>query len=120
MKKTLIIVLIVFLSFSGCRTVSEEKEQIGKILWLKRHRPDIFENAHKFIDAKDFIIHRLTGQFVTSVDLAVVWWLLDTRKNLNQWDAGLCKLAGITPERLSTVLPSSEIAGHMGFGVTGS
>ncbi|MBN1351948.1 FGGY-family carbohydrate kinase [candidate division KSB1 bacterium] len=102
-----------FLRITGGSPGHTGKEQIGKLLWLKKNLPDIYHNAYKFIDAKDFIIFRLTGEFVTSVDLAVIWWLLDTRNNANQWDAELCKLAGITPERLSIPKPSSTIVGYL-------
>ena len=36
-----------------------------KILWLKRNRPDIYASARKFLNATSFLVHRLTGRFVT-------------------------------------------------------
>ena len=36
-----------------------------KILWLKRNRPDVYARAHKFLNATSFLVHRLTGRFVT-------------------------------------------------------
>lgn len=35
-----------------------------KILWLKRHEPEIYRNAASFHSASDFIVLRLTGQHV--------------------------------------------------------
>lgn len=105
--------LIKFLRITGGTPGHTGKEQIGKILWLREHQPEVFSNAAKFIDAKDYVIHKLTGKFVTSVDVAVVWWLLDTRKNRNQWHPELCKLAGITPDKLSEVRGSSAIVGAL-------
>lgn len=103
--------LIKFLRITGGSPGHTGKDQIGKIFWLQKHKPDIFAETHKFIDAKDYIIYRLTGKFITSVDLAVIWWLLDTRKNRNQWSPELCELAGINPDNLSEVQSSSAIAG---------
>lgn len=37
----------------------------AKILWVRNHQPDIFAQAYKFVHAKDFIVARLTGNFVT-------------------------------------------------------
>ena len=37
----------------------------AKILWVRNHQPEIFAQAHKFLHAKDFIVARLTGNFVT-------------------------------------------------------
>jgi len=103
--------LIRFLWITGGSPGHTGKDQIGKLLWLKKHQPQIFAKAAKFIDAKDYLILKLTGNYVTSVDTAVIWWLLDTRKNRNQWHPGLCKLAGITTDRLSTVCESSAVVG---------
>ncbi len=35
-----------------------------KILWLKRHRPDIYKRAAKIVGATPWIVHRLTGRWV--------------------------------------------------------
>ena len=35
-----------------------------KILWLKRHRPEVFSRARKFLNSTSFLVHRLTGRFV--------------------------------------------------------
>jgi len=103
--------LIQFLRITGGTPGHTGKDQIGKLLWLKEFQPQVFSNAAKFIDAKDYIIYHLTGKFVTSVDMAVVWWLLDTRRNRNQWDSRLCQLAGITADRLAAVKESSAVVG---------
>lgn len=105
--------LIRFLWLTGGTPGHTGKDQIGKLLWLKEFQPEIFSNAAKFIDAKDYLIYRLTGNIVTSVDMAVVWWLLDTRKNKNQWHPKLCRLADITPDRLAEVKESSAIVGSI-------
>lgn len=40
-------------------------QSIGpKILWLRRHRPEIFARAHKFLNSTSYLVHRLTGRFV--------------------------------------------------------
>ena len=105
--------LVQFLRITGGTPGHTGKDQIGKLLWLKEFQPEVFSKAAKFIDAKDYLIYRLTNTIVTSVDVAVVWWLLDTRRNLNQWDPKLCKLAGITKDQLAEVLPSSAIVGSV-------
>jgi len=32
-----------------------------KILWLKKHAPEIYQNAHSYMLLKDYIVYRLTG-----------------------------------------------------------
>ncbi len=103
--------LLKFLRITGGTPGQAGKDQIARILWLKNNHPQVLQNLYKFLDAKDFIIYHLTGNFVTSVDLAVIWWLLDTRKNKNQWHQDLCNYAGISTDQLPEVKNSSDIAG---------
>ena len=103
--------LLKFLKITGGCPGQTGKDQVGKLLWLKEYEPEIFKNTYKFIDTKDFIIYNLTGNFITSVDVAVLWWLLDTRQNRNQWHPGLCKMVDITPDQLSEVKESAEVVG---------
>lgn len=35
-----------------------------KILWLKRHRPDLYAKTHKVLNSTSYLVHRLTGRFV--------------------------------------------------------
>lgn len=37
----------------------------AKILWIRNNQPDLFRQTHKFLHAKDFVVARLTGNFVT-------------------------------------------------------
>lgn len=36
-----------------------------KILWVRDHQPELYRDTHKFVHAKDCIVARLTGNFVT-------------------------------------------------------
>jgi len=103
-----------FLRLTGGAPGHTGKDQIAKLLWLQENEPKIFKSAYKFLDAKDYIIFKMTGNMVTSVDVAVIWWMLDTRNNRNQWDPELCSLAGITPDKLAEVKESAAIAGRLG------
>jgi xylulokinase len=105
--------LLKFLRITGGTPGHTGKDQIGKILWLKKYEPEVFAHAHKYLDAKDFVIYKLTGNMVTSVDVAVIWWLLDTRDNRNQWSPELCKLAGITVDQLAEVKESAAVVGRV-------
>lgn len=105
--------LLKFLRKTGGAPGHTGKDPIGKILWLAHHQPGLFADTHKFLDAKDFIVYQLTGQLVKSTDMAVVWWLLDTRHNRYQWDEQLCSLAGITPDRLPEVRESYAVVGRL-------
>ncbi len=103
--------LLRFLIITGGCPGHTGKDQIGKILWMREYEPELFARTYKFLDAKDYIIFKLTGNIVISADLAYIWWLLDTRKNRNRWHPGLLKLAGIRLDQLPEVKESAAIAG---------
>jgi xylulokinase len=35
-----------------------------KILWLRRHEPEVYEQTHKILTASSYLIYRLTGEYV--------------------------------------------------------
>lgn len=105
--------LLQFLVITGGCPGHAGKDPIGKMLWLKVHQPELYHRTHKFLDAKDFIVFKTTGEYVKSADMAVVWWLLDTRKNRNQWHRGLCKLVGVDMEKLPRVAESAAVVGSL-------
>ena len=51
-----------------------------KILWFKDNKPEIYKQTHKFLLVSDFIIHKLTGQFVTDHSNASRTMLFDINK----------------------------------------
>ncbi len=105
--------LLKFLHITGGAPGLAGKDIIGKIIWLKEHEPEVIARTHKYLDPKDYIIFKMTGSFIKSTDLAVVWWLLDTRKNRNVWHPKLCKMAGIEMDKLPEVRESAAIAGQI-------
>jgi len=102
-----------FIRITGGSPGHTGKDQIGKLLWLREYEPEVFHQAAVFLDAKDYLIYKLTGKKVTSTDLAYIWWLLDTRNKRNQWHRKLCAMAGVEPQRLAEVKPSSAIVGPL-------
>ena len=51
--------------FARCGNALTSQSVGPKILWLKHNRPDIYARAHKFLNSTSFLVHRLTGRFVT-------------------------------------------------------
>ncbi len=59
----------------------------------------------------DFLIHELTGSWITNPSNAAGMQLMDVSSL--QWSAELCGIAGIDIAALSALLPSGEQAGHL-------
>ena len=80
-----------------------------KILWLKRNRPNIYAKARMFLNSTSFLVHRLTGRFVTDhYSASSVAPLYDIESRT--WSDALAP--DITDlERLPEIAWTTEIAG---------
>ncbi len=85
-------------------------QSIGpKIRWLKRHEPEIYARAHKFVTSTTFLVARLTGRYVID-HVTASYWAPMYNFHTNAWDPAFC--TGIVEaERLPAVAWSMEIAG---------
>ncbi len=84
---------------------------LNKIMWLRENLPILYHNAHKFIGVQDYVIHRLTGEFVTDWTQASRTMLMNIRTF--EWDPKLLRIAGITADRLPRLVPPGSIAGSL-------
>lgn len=82
---------------------------LPKILWLKKHHPDIYQQTYKFIHCKDYINYLLTGQLVTDSTDAGFSQMYDL---FNQcWSDRILQATGIDPNKLPQVLPFGTVLG---------
>ena len=56
------------------------KDPVYKYKWIENNEPYIFKKVYKWLDVKDYIICRMTGEFVRTTDSAFSTFLYDTRK----------------------------------------
>ena len=83
----------------------------SKIMWVKKHEPEIYERTAKILLPKDYIRYMLTGDFCTEVSDASGMQLLDV-PNRNWSDEVLSKLQ-IDKALLGRVYESQEITGSV-------
>lgn len=74
-----------------------------KLLWLKSEEPGLFHQAARFIGIKEYVMHRLLGEYIVDSSVASATGLL----NLDslQWDEDVLDFLGLTADRLSMVVP---------------
>lgn len=77
------------------------------IAWLRLYDEQTFAAARHYFSVNDFILHRLTGEFISNPSNGGGMQLVDI--HTAQWSEPLCKLAGITTNQLSTIKPSGAI-----------
>lgn len=82
-----------------------------KIAWIREHEPSVFERAHRFLLAQNFITYRLTGEFVTDGGVACTSLLLDI--NTHAWWGRALEAVGISELRLPALKRVGEIAGEL-------
>jgi xylulokinase/glycerol kinase len=84
---------------------------LPKLLWLKENKPHVFKKAFKILTVHDFIIHHLTGEFVTDWTQASRTMLFNISEL--KWDAELCKQFEIPMEMLAKAIPPGTIVGGL-------
>ena len=82
-----------------------------KVLWVRRHVPEVFRNSAKLLLPKDFVRYCLTGGYAADVSDASGTLLFDVAHR--RWSRPVLKALRIPQEWLPDALESSEIAGKV-------
>lgn len=83
-----------------------------KMYWLKKRHPDIYKKTSYFLQAKDYLVFKLTGKlgFTDYSDASLTGALnLKTRK----WEQELFSELGLDVLKMPTPLPSTAIVGFV-------
>jgi xylulokinase len=83
----------------------------SKIMWVKKHQPDIYKKTRHILLPKDYLRYKLTGDFATEVSDASGMQLLDVPGR--QWSQEVLDKLGIARELLARVYESPEVTGHV-------
>lgn len=80
-----------------------------KLLWMKNNEPEIFAKVHKVLLPKDFLLHWLSGHFVSDMsDGAGTSWLdVDARK----WSPELLAKSGMRVDQMPDLVEGSDVVG---------
>lgn len=82
---------------------------IQKLMWVRDNEPEVYAKTYKTLNAKDFIVHRLTGAFFTEPSDATSNGCIEL-KTLS-WSERIVAAAGIDGDKLPEIVPSTHIAG---------
>jgi len=88
---------------------------VFKILWYRRHEPEMFRSTARIVGTKDFINYRLTGKLRTDHSYASGSGVYD----LEGWDydPGLIESSGLPRELFLDPTTSTEVIGELLPGV---
>ena len=89
------------------------KDPVWKYKWVEKHEGENFARVYKWLDVKEAIICRCTGEFIMTRDSAYATLLYDTRKGKNKFSRDMCKLFGVDFNHLPAVISSDAEAGKL-------
>ncbi|MBN1101875.1 MAG: gluconokinase [Deltaproteobacteria bacterium] len=82
-----------------------------KIMWIRDRRPDVFRKTRHFVSAKEYVLCRLTGEFMADYSLAAGSGLLNT--HTLRWSDLALDLAGIGEEKISSLHSPADPVGRL-------
>ena len=86
-----------------------EMYSIGKMMWLKRHRPEVCAAAKRIHLVEDFVVWRLTHRAQIDYSLAARTMAFDI--NTLDWSGEIFDAAGIDMALMSRPVPTGTVAG---------
>ena len=106
--------LRLFIQRSGGAPSHSGKDPIAHILFLKHERPDIYRQAHAFLEPADYLNARICGRQVSSFDCIVAHWATDNRDITDvHYDADLLSMYGVDRAKLPELVPSATVVGEI-------
>jgi len=84
---------------------------LEKFMWIKNNQPDVYKDTYKILNAKDYIIHKLTDRFVTDFSDASGTCAMDLNKL--EWSTEIVKASEIDGQKLPDIVASIEVVGEV-------
>jgi len=103
-----------WLRLTGGAPTHSGKDPIAHILFIKNERPDIYRRTYKFLEPKDYINFKLTGQLAASYDSIALHWITDNRNIAKvAYHDQLIKMAGVEREKFPDLKRAVDILGPL-------
>lgn len=84
---------------------------LPKLMWLRRHEPELASGADRFLLYEDYVLLKLGGEPIISYSMAARTLAFDIRTW--QWSPELLSMAEIKPEQMARPVPSGQAVGHI-------
>lgn len=102
--------ILKFLRITGAGSFGS-KDPVWKYLWVRDNEPEIFQNAYKWLDAKEYLACRATGVMKASRDTAGATFLYDVKND--HWSEELCRMTGVDMRHLPEICASTDAVGRL-------
>lgn len=84
---------------------------LPQLMWIRDNKKDVWAKTKKILFAKDYVRHKITGDYVTDNIEAEGSMLFDY--NRQEWSKELCDILGIDITILPKVVKPSDIVGNV-------
>lgn len=82
-----------------------------KLLWLRDHEPDTMARCHRVADVHSYLVHAMTGRWVSSLASTDPLALID--QSTGDYSDELLALAGLRREQLPELVPTGTSLGRL-------
>jgi xylulokinase len=89
-------------------------QSLPKLVWLIEHEPEVITAAARIVDVHAFLVHALTGEWVTSLASADPTGIVDMRRGV--WATDLIGNIGLRPEQFVPIAEQGSIIGAVSGG----
>ncbi len=89
------------------------KDPVWKYKWVERNEPELFGTVYQWLDVKEYLILKCTGNFIMTTDSAFATLLYDTRKGHSGFSRTMCRMLHVNPIHLPRILLSTDQAGRL-------
>ncbi len=83
---------------------------LPQLMWLREHEPEILPKTKKLLFMKDYLRHRLTGDYYTDRIEAMGAMMMDEENGC--WSKELCDLAGLDISVMPELKEPTDFAGY--------
>jgi xylulokinase len=84
---------------------------LAKLMWVKNNEPDIYAKTAKVLHAKDYIVFKMTGRFMTDYSDASSTNAFDL--NTFEWSSKILDSVGVDMELFPEAVESIHVVGEM-------
>jgi xylulokinase len=88
----------------------------GKILWFRRHRPEVYARTRWFLQSNAYVVRQLTGAVTQDRSQAYGLHVVDVRTG--GYDERMCDALGIDRDRLPDLVDCHQVVGQVSASVS--
>ena len=97
--------------YSRTGTPIHPMSPLCKLMWLRHDQPDIFSCSARFVGIKEYVMHRMFGQWLVDHSIASATGMFNLFEM--DWDKAALALIGVDRAQLSQLVPTTHRLGGL-------